>query len=156
MAGRRQRAYTEGAKAAALAVLDANGGNVSLAMRDLADADIPRSTLRSWAKNRDGAAPAETRHEKRIEAADVYRSIESKAGGLLDRALDIIAPATVAGDPRYLTALNTVAGTATDKRQLLTNGPTVIVEHHDLTDAEAVEAARRWRLLEGGKAKRTA
>jgi hypothetical protein len=126
---------------------------MALAMKDLASSGIPRSTLRQWDTNRDRAASATTRQEKTIEAADVYRSIETKASGLIRDALDCLTAAQVAADPRYLTALNTVAGTATDKRQLLTNKPTERVELTTLTTDEAIAAARQLRVLEGGKRK---
>lgn len=146
----RRQHYSDDARAAALAVLDANGGNLSRSARE---AGVPPSTLDRWRSDRSKVGSPELRDQKRMEAADVYRSIESKAGGLLDRALDLIAPATVATDPRYLTALNTVAGTATDKRQVLTGLPTERVEHTTLTPDEAIAAARQLRVLEGGKRK---
>lgn len=124
--------YSDEARAAALAVLDANGGNLSRAARE---AGVPSSTLDRWRTDRSKAGSPELREQKRVEAADVYASIESKAGGLIDGALDIITPAVVAADPRYLSALNTVAGTATDKRQLLIGGATARIEHDVVIDA---------------------
>lgn len=116
-----RRHYSDEARAAALAVLDANAGNVSRAARE---AGVPRATLQLWAAGPDRAAPPEVRQEKRDEVAEVYASIAGKGTALLDEALDLISPADVAANPKLLTAVSAVTGTAVDKRQLLTDKPT--------------------------------
>lgn len=116
-----RRYYSDEARAAALAVLDANGGKLARSARE---AGIPRATLQEWDKARDRAAPPKLRQETRETLADVYGRVADKATALVDKALDSIKPETLAADPRLLTAVNTVGAVATDKRQLLTDKPT--------------------------------
>lgn len=142
-----RRHYSDEARAAALAVLDANGGNLTRAARE---AGVPLSTLKHWQSDRDRAAPAELRSQKKVEAAEVYESIRDKASSLIDRALDLIPPETLAGDARMLTAVSTVGGTADDKATRTRGEPT---EHlkvsSGLTPEEAVAIMRRRREAKG-------
>lgn len=116
-----RRHYSDEARAAALAALEANAGNVTRTARETG---VPRATLQLWAAAPDRAAPPELRQEKRVEAADVYASIRDKASALLDKALDLISPEALAADTKLLVAVSTVGGTATDKGQLLAGKPT--------------------------------
>jgi transposase-like protein len=96
-----KRQYTDAEKASALALLQANAGNVTRTCRDLG---IPAATLRDW---RDGEgvnhAVAEIR-EGKIEELDT-KEVISRASG---------KDAVIA------------AATATDKMRLLQNKPTAI------------------------------
>lgn len=158
MAKSQRRHYSDEARAAALAVLDANGGNLTRAARE---AGVPLSTLKHWRDDRDRAAPAELRKGKADDLATVYERIAYQATALIAGGLEAIADAKDEdGNPaagvtalRHLSALNTVAGTATDKHQLLKGEPTERIAHDDLTPAEAIVAARRLRLLPSTKAK---
>ena len=143
-----RRHYSDEARAAALAVLDANGG---LLARSAREAGVPRSTLQLWAQDRDRAASPEVRHQAREGAAEVYASIRDKGQRLLDGALGHLTPEGLASDARLLVAVNTVTATATDKGQLLRGEATERVEHVDVTPEEAVEQMQRLRILRGGK-----
>lgn len=116
-----RRHYSDEARAAALAVLDANGGKLKRAAKETG---VPESTLRLWRNAPGRAAPAELRAQTRETLADVYGRVADKASALVDKALDAITPGALAADPKLLTAVNTVGAVATDKRQLLTDKPT--------------------------------
>lgn len=150
-----QRRYSDEARAAALAVLDANDGMLA---RSAKEAGVPRATLQLWARNRDLVASPGTRQQKRVEAAEVYASIRDKANALLDGALDLMKPEDLAKDSRMLVAVSTVGGTAEDKRARAAGEPTERHDHtvRDLTPDEAVEVARKLRILGGGQVKRSA
>lgn len=66
MAKSQRRHYSDEARAAALAVLDANGGNLTRAAKD---AGVPMSTLKHWRDDRDRAAPSEVRAALRDDLA---------------------------------------------------------------------------------------
>lgn len=116
-----RRHYSDEARAAALAVLDANGGKLARSARE---AGVPRATLQLWAKDRDRAATPELRHQTRETLADVYGRVADRATALVEGALGKITSDALAADARLLTAVNTVGAVATDKRQLLTDKPT--------------------------------
>lgn len=63
-----RRHYSDADRAAALAALDANGGNIAGTARQLG---VPESTLRSWSDKPDNAAPADLREHKRLELAEL-------------------------------------------------------------------------------------
>lgn len=153
-----RRHYSDEAKAAALGVLDANGGNVNRASKETG---VPGSTLIRWRNEPDKAAPPELREQKRVELVDVYNNIAAKGAGLLDGAMDLLTPEDVAGDTKLMAVVSTVAGTATDKGQLLSGKATSRVETRDadMTPDEALAIVRRereLRVVEGGKGKRSA
>jgi hypothetical protein len=58
----KRRHYSDEDRAEALAVLDANAGNLKRTARDLG---IPRATLQEWAGGRVSAAVPELRHQER-------------------------------------------------------------------------------------------
>lgn len=116
-----RRHYSDEARAAALAVLEANDRNVKRTARETG---VPASTLKRWRDDPEMAGGADLRAEKRAEAADVYASIRDKATALLDKALDLIPATSLALDTKLLVAVSTVGGTATDKAQLLAGKPT--------------------------------
>ena len=117
-------AYTEEQKSAALASLDANGGNVKKTARLTG---IPITTLRDW---RDGehvsATVAEKRTEKKADLADLYEQVTRDILGSISR--DDIAKSN-------LSSRLTGAAIATDKMQLLREKPTSINAQYDSPEA---------------------
>src|SRR5690606_27817685 len=113
----RQR-YSDRDKAAALAALDLNEGNVWRTAKELG---IPRSTLQSWA-NQHGinADVPELRQQKKGDLAEKFEQI---ANAYADRLLEpeVIKEASP-------NAAIVVAGTATDKMRVLRGLPTEIVQ----------------------------
>lgn len=151
--GAPKRHYSDEARAAALAVLDANGG---LLARSAREAGVPRATLQTWATNRERAASPENRQQAREGAAEVYASIRDRGQRLIGGALDILTPDRLATDSRLLVAVNTITATAEDKGQRLSGQPTEILGVKGLTDDEAAEVVERFRVLSGRAAKRSA
>ena len=115
-----RRHYSDEERATALAVLTANGGNVTRSAREVG---VSRKTLAYWRDNPNGAAPADLRHEKVDDLLAMWRRIAAKAGALTDATLDIAVP-----DVKRLDAFTRTSGIATDKAQLLGGGPTERVE----------------------------
>lgn len=111
-----RRHYSDEERAAALAILDARGGNVTAAAKA---ARVPRTTLLSWLDLPDRAAPSELRRDKRAELAALFEA-EAQAA--------LAAARNCRDDARYR-ELMTGAGIATDKWQLLTGGATARIEH---------------------------
>jgi len=113
----RQR-YSDRDKAAALAALDLNEGNVWRTAKELG---IPRSTLQSWANERGiNADVPELRQQKKGDLAEKFEQI---ANAYADRLLEpeVIKEASP-------NAAIVVAGTATDKMRVLRGLPTEIVQ----------------------------
>lgn len=131
----RKRHYSEADKAAALALLDSNGGNVKATAAQLS---MPRATLATWARgehiNRD---VVNKYHEKKEELADIWDQV---ARAYLARALDESAVQGSNGQ----TAV-TSAAIATDKLQLLQGKPTEVTEVRG-SDAKRELAERLARL----------
>jgi transposase-like protein len=111
-----KRQYTDAEKASALALLQANAGNVTRTCRDLG---IPAATLRDW---RDGEgvnhAVAEIR-EGKIEELDTL--FEQVARLYLGQAMTKEVISRASGKDAVI-----AAATATDKMRLLQNKPTAI------------------------------
>lgn len=144
------RSASDEQKAAALARLDANAGNVLRTARELS---LPPSTLRGWddaaEAARDGGAVADIRHQKREELAE---RLESFAHLCLDAIPDKIADAPLSDAMRAL-------GIAIDKMLLLKGRATEIVATETLTPEEArarlaellMRGHERWRASEESK-----
>jgi transposase-like protein len=103
-----QRHYSEEDRAAALAALKANGGNLD---RTASQVGVPRNTLRRWSQNPDRAAPAALRQEK----------VESLSTLFEKCTRDYLGQAT---DPKVVKATRgkdavIAAATALDKLRLL-------------------------------------
>lgn len=135
-----RRQYSDNDKAAALAVLAANGGDLRKTARDLS---IPYSTIRKWA------------NDKGINS-DVVNEVTSKKKNLAD-SLEEIAQNLVDAMPGKITAANlqqvaTSLGITIDKMQLLRGKPTGIVDDASLTDD--IRAARIAALLDAARARR--
>ena len=130
---RAQAKYSDEEVGNALAILKANDNNFSLTARQL---NIPRLTLREWAKNsrRDSAEVREARHVKE-------GSLEQKFERIAHLYADRLTDPTVIEKASPLDAAK-VAGIAVDKRQLLTGMPTSI------SGSVLSEDERRLRLAE--------
>jgi hypothetical protein len=109
MAFRRQ--FSDNDKAAALAALDANGGNVYRTAKEL---NVPRSTLQEWANGRVSHDVPELRQQKRQDLHELFLEELYAIAGLL---------AEKRHEATY-SQLATAAGIFTDKLQLLTGQAT--------------------------------
>lgn len=136
---RAQRQYTDEERAAALAALQANGGNLSLTARQVS---VPRMTLATWAKEQPARqALTSTRQEKRACLAD---RLEELAHTLID-----LMPERAAEAPANQLAISLAI--AIDKMRLLREQPTAIVDER-LTDDQRGE--RITALLDAARARR--
>jgi transposase-like protein len=111
-------------KAAALALLRANSGNVKRTARIIAQnmgININPSTLRYWAENEEGAAPEEMREAANEALASVFEQATIKFAVLL--ASDEVIAAMAASSPRDLA---TSAKVTIEAMQLLRGKPTAI------------------------------
>ena len=141
-----QTRYSQQDKANALAMVDANGGNVSAASRQ---AGVPRVTLSSWFHGR-GDLTEETQVMREQAKATLADRLEELAHKLVSKIPDLegnIQQAAIA------------LGIAVEKMQLLRGQPTDRQEMN-LDDKERVdraaailataEARQRRRATEGG------
>lgn len=119
-----RRHYTDEDRAAALAALQGNRGNIKRTARDLG---VPESTLRRWSADPIRAAGgAELRARKREEVGEAWGRVRDKALTLAEALLDELAGCT---EPRMLQTLVTVGAVATEKRELLSGGATERLDH---------------------------
>lgn len=123
----KRRHYSDDERAACLAALAANGGNLKKTARQ---AGVPEATLRKWARGDARRPGADLCARKKAELADLFEA----------QARDCLAAIT----PEKVAAANVQqllvsAGVAVDKMRLLRNQPTenvaslVIVE--EIVDA---------------------
>lgn len=138
----RQEKHTDDERAATLALLASNGGNIAKTARGTG---LSESTIRNW-RDGVGVAPPELVANKKADLAAMFKAEAEGALGAAKSKRD---------DANYRD-LVTGAAIAADKYQLLSGEATERVEVSSLSDDEAITAARRLRLLEGGKAKRPA
>lgn len=136
------RDYSVQDKAAALAWLEANGGNVLKTSKEL---EVPQQTLRDW---RDGkhidAEINEKRDEKKRELGELF---EECCRLYLQRAMDAGAIDDTKGKDAVI-----AAATAFDKHQLTKGGPTSI--NKDITTlTEAEKQAKIEEIMERGRAR---
>lgn len=128
--GKRQ--YSDNEKAAALAFLDFNGGNVEKSAKALG---IPRKTLDEWAKGRNqNAEVADLRHEKKEDICELIdTAVREMIQGSAGKAMEA-----------NISQLWTSIGIAVDKMQLLKGEATLITK-----DATArTNEDRATRILE--------
>lgn len=140
MATRRQ--FSDKDKAAALAVLDANNGNVFKTAKQL---NIGRTTLEGWSKGRGiNHDVPELRQHKKDEISQRLVEIVHK---LIDAMPDKITDAN-------LQQVSTSIGIAVEKIQLLDGDPTERNEivDHGLNDSD--RASRIAALLERARTRR--
>lgn len=132
-----RRRYSDEEKAAALAALDANGGNVALTSQQL---DIPDSTLRSWSNGRGtNHAIADLRDEKRRELTEELRDIAyALVGALPSKIHDASLRDTGVTLGVVLDKLQLLEGHATTRSELTgkNGGPIRIQELSKLSDDE--------------------
>lgn len=129
--------YSDKEKASTLAVLDANGGNVSLTSKQTG---IPRKTLEGWAKDR---GVNEDVADLRLE---VKRDFLGQLQLIKGLAADQIVARIAEFEPRDLTGLLKITA---ELSQLLSGEPTERTEHTGsvaLTDARA-QLERKFNSL---------
>ncbi len=140
-----KRSYSAEEKGEALAVLDANEGNVLKTAEQLG---IPRKTLEGWSKDRATQVVNEIRQIKKAELAQ-------KFGNIVDRLLDLVLEDLPNLPPQVkLTGL----GIATDKWLLLNDQPTGIQQLNVNADnvATARAAVTEWEQQRFGESNGTA
>lgn len=129
-----RRKYTEAEKAAALAFLDSNGGNVARTSRETG---IPRKTIAEWRDGRGvNGTVAELRHENARSLGELFEEVARK---YLEHALS--APAVQGTSSKDAV---TAAAIAFDKLQLSQGKPTEINRHEHserATPDRAIDAA---------------
>lgn len=103
--------YSDDQRAAVLAALDANGGNLSKTARDTG---VPKSTLIAWRDNVHVPPADELRTSKKLELTELIRTE-------LDAIFEAMPGKRESAD--YKT-LGTVAGILSDKLTLLDGGAT--------------------------------
>lgn len=114
---RNYRRYSDAFRAAALAALDANGGNVKRTARELG---IPYRTLAEWVAGRNPVS-AEDRAQKRVELADaVEHACDALTHGIV---------AAVKAGKASVQEMAVALGISVEKLLLLRNQPTSI--HRD-------------------------
>lgn len=130
MAPRRYHDWSDEERAAALAALAANGGNVARTARQVG---VPRTTLQKWAG---GAVHPDVTKKGQEKRRDMAAALEAVAWQLLDALPAKVLEASLA---QTATAL----GIAVDKARLLRHEPTVIHGDEDgLTEAQIDERIR--------------
>jgi len=112
-----RRHYSDKDRADALAVLEANGGNVSGAAKTIG---VPEATLRLWAADNQRAAPADVREESK---KDLLLLLDQGRFAYAKRLLEPQAIATTSG---YYAAMTLKA--LNEAHQLLSGGPTARIE----------------------------
>ncbi len=132
---RIKRQYPDEQKAAVLANLDANKGNVAKTARE---ADVPRKTLAAW-KNGIGINEdvANISHVKKEELRDLHKLIAVRALGLLQNKLSDCSAVQ----------LSTIAAISTDKMQVLSGEPDSITR--SLPPEQKREKVREWLTEQG-------
>jgi hypothetical protein len=122
--------YSEVFRAAALAALDANAGNIARTARELG---IRRKTLEGWAKGRTPTDP-ELRHQKRIDLlASSERLADALAGGIVKR---------VERGKADVKDMALAFGITVDKLLLLRGQPTAISKSESDTRAATLDLSQ--------------
>lgn len=128
--GKNKRSYSEDDKASALALLKANGGNITKTSSEL---NVPPTTLRQW---RDGehvnADVAKKRDKKEAALEDLFEQV---ARLYLARAMDPEAVTESKGKEAVI-----AAATAVDKFRLLKGEPTEVTRN-EIVNRELPERA---------------
>lgn len=115
---RPRRRYPDAQRAAALAALAANGGNLQRTAREL---DIPESTLEGWAKETRNPVGPELREQKKADLTGTMEDLAHKLAGCIAGKLDQMAPRDAA----------VALGITIDKLLLLKGLPTSISSSAD-------------------------
>ncbi len=130
-----RRRYSDEERAAALAALKANGGNLELTSRQ---AGVPRNTLRRWAEHPEHAASSQVRQEKMEELSVLFDRV---ARVYIGRALTDEAVSDTRGKDAVI-----AAATATDKKQLLGGKPTLISDQRHTFDLSKLNVSQLEQL----------
>ncbi len=129
----KRRRYSDNDKATALAMYDANGGNLYRTSREL---KIPQSTLEEWVNGRGTSHDVpELRNEKRQELQEVLRDLAYEIAGAM--------PAKIKS--ATLSQQSTALGIVLEKMQLLSGKAT---ERVDVTDwrSEAIDYIKAGKV----------
>lgn len=121
-----RRHYSDADRAAALAVYDANAGNLTRTARE---AGVPASTLERWVKGRDMAAPPDLRTQKAETLADALEDLAWQMIGAARFTLAEFKGVTIPWPE--LVKMFTGLGIVIDKLQVLRGKPTDIQEVRD-------------------------
>jgi transposase-like protein len=113
-----RRWYSDEERAAVLAALKANNGNLT---RTAQQAGVPLSTLKEWRDNPDRAAPAELRNQKKEALKSLF---EKCVRAYLGQAVTKAAVKATRGKDAVI-----AAATALDKYRLLNDEPTERTAH---------------------------
>jgi transposase-like protein len=146
-AGVAKGRYTEADKAAALAMLQANGGNV---LRTACDLDIPEATLRLWKSQQKGDSPVA------VAVAGKCEPIKDDLASLFERAVRVYVGHALDPDVVKKTSGKdaiVAAAVAAEKRQLLRGDPTEISD--DRSRGSNERAAIVIAVLDGIRARVT-
>ncbi len=133
-----RRRYSDEERAAALSMLDANGGNIAKTARD---AGIPRITLLDWAAGRVSDSVSDIRQVKKADLAGMFEDF-------ICRVLRLTTDEDIQG--ASLKDRFVAAGIASDKSLLLRGEPTEIVKSDAsllVVTAGPDDAARAERLF---------
>lgn len=135
-----RRRYSDNDKAAALAALDANGGNVNRTAKQLG---LAESTLRSWTQGRGThEVVAELREVKKADLSDRLTDI---AHAILDTLPKKLKDASAQ-------QLATALGIVIDKKQLLEGKATDRTDLHVTSDED--RAARLAAIFDSARERR--
>jgi transposase-like protein len=110
-----RRHYSDEERAAALAALKANGGNIA---RTAAQVGVPEQTLRQWRDNPDAAAPPQVREQKEEQLKDMIERVARES-------LEVMSEKSGEADYKDLAV---GVGILIDKKRLLDGQPTSIAE----------------------------
>ena len=81
-----KRTYSDTERATALAVLDANRGNLSRTQREIS---VPRSTLREWRNGRHHDEVTDIRRDKKAELAALFEEkVLAMLGGITEDKIE--------------------------------------------------------------------
>jgi transposase-like protein len=138
---RTKRRYSDSDKSTALALLAANGGNISATARET---QLPATTIRQW---RDGVGISENvLSDSEVKKDELHSLFERVARLYLNQAMQVGTVRKTSGKDSVI-----AAATATDKMRLLTEQATSISK--DVSEHSHEERANR--ILELVKPART-
>jgi hypothetical protein len=126
---RKRTEYTPEQKAAALAVLAANGGNARAASRQLAAAGqrVPEASLRGWSRQPMAAPEIELVEDAKRALDEILESVVGKIARGLDR------PEAISRILSRPVQAGTVLGILVDKLRILRGQATEITEQRTLS-----------------------
>jgi transposase-like protein len=139
-----KRRYSDREKAAALAFLDFNGGNVEKAAKALG---IPRITLLDWSKGK----------KQHSEVSDLRQEKKEEISALIEQAVrDMVGASAGKLSTANFQQLWTGVGIAVDKMQLLKGEATQITKDAGNARTNEERAARILDIVKPGAVKEAA